>query len=566
MKMSNLQKRISCILTLMVLGCELYAQSYYMHEVAEDAGYRNSGWNFLEALQWIVILGIGILFIVGFGIDWIKKQFEAPSSTPSVPQVDPNKIVSKGEFHNGWARFKTYCGKYGYINTNGHILKCISPNDAHFNEIQYFTEAEEFVHDIVIVKLETWQYALINKFGQNVNTRYEKNRNSTYIKELENGLIYYSRSDHQHHDVFNHECYVYNRKGVLVYDGILDEIKINKDGNLEIKNNEGIAIMTPQGKLITPFCRKSAHLKGSLYKVFSPKGPCGVFDNSKQQMVLYYADYGNLLYIHEQNLFLCSQYRMTGYERGWNVVDINGNVLFSINAERVEVLNEKCLLLTQSDESGHRLQGIYSFDGKNIVPPLYDEILSSVSTTEFLAKSSNPDDSFDYKYTLYNIKGKVTCFDSFSYVCYHTMKGLASYEGAIRGISANSSDNDYTRRVGCPAFIELTQEKDNNVQVSIVNMKNEVIIPANYADISEIRNTDGQLIGFKAFTKGSNYAKLNLEGNKIGEGNSIKDREIDEYLDLMLPGYQSELYRSIEEDAWSSHLEDNNNDDDESVK
>lgn len=81
MKMPNLQKRISCILTLMVLGCELYAQSYYMHEVAEDAGYRNSWWNFLEALQWIIILGIGLLFLVGFGIGWIKKLFEVPSLT-----------------------------------------------------------------------------------------------------------------------------------------------------------------------------------------------------------------------------------------------------------------------------------------------------------------------------------------------------------------------------------------------------------------------------------------------------------------------------------------------------
>ena len=567
MKMSNLQKRISCILILMALSCELYAQSYYMHEVAEDAGYRNSGWNFLEALQWIVILGIGLLFILGFGIGWIKEQFETPSSTPSIPQVDPNKIVSKGEFHNGWARFKTRGEKYGYINTKGSILKCISPNDAHFDGIQYFTEAEEFVHDIVIVKLGTWQYALINKFGRNVNTRYEKNRNETYIKELENGLIYYGRKDHQHHDVFNHECYVYNRKGGLVYDGILEEIKVNKDGNLEIKNNEGVAIMTPQGKLITPFCRKSAHLKGSLYKVFSSKGPCGVFDNSKQRMILPYADYGNLLYIHEQNLFLCSQYRMTGYERGWNVVDINGNVLFSINAERVEVLNEKCLLITQSDGSGHCLQGVYSFSGKSIVPILYDEILSSVSATEFLAKSTNPNDSFDYKYTLYNINGKVTCFDTFSYVHYYAMKGLASYEGTIRGADVYSSDNDYTRRVACPAFIELTKKGDKNVQVSIVNMKNEVIIPANYIYIKEIRDKDGQLIGFQASKpKDGDYVKFNLEGNKIGEGNTIKEQEIDEYLELMLPGYQSELHRSIEEDAWFGHLEeleDNNYNDDD---
>lgn len=556
--MSNLQKKILCIITVMALSCELYAQSYYMHEIAEDAGYRNSGWSFLEALQWIVILGIGLLFIVGFGIGRIKELFEAPSSTPSTPQVNPNKIVSKGEFHNGWARFKTHCGKYGYINTSGSILKCISPNDAHFNGIQYFTEAEEFVHNVVIVKLGTWQYALINKFGQNVNTRYEKNRNKTYIKELENGLIYYGRSDYQHNDVFNHEYYVYNRNGELVYDDVLNEIKVNKDGNLEIKNNEGIAIMTPQGKFITPFCRKSAHLKGSLYKVFSSKGLCGVFDNSKQQMILSYTYYGNLLYIEEQNLFLCSQYRMTGYERGWNVVDINGNVLFSINAERVEVLNEKCLLITQSDGNGHSLQGIYSFNGKNIVPLLYDEVLSSVSATEFLAKSINPNDSFDYKYTLYNLNGKVICFEDFSYVHYYTMKGFASDEGTIRGTDIYSIDNDYTRKIGCPAFIELTKKWDNYVQVSIVNMKNEVIIPADYIYIKEIRDKDGLLTGFQASKpKGGDYVMFNLEGNKIDEGNSIKDQEIDEYLELMLPGYQSKLHRSIEEEAWLSHLEDN---------
>ena len=64
-------KRFALFFVLyMYIGC-LYAQSYYMHEVAEDAGYRNSGLNFLEALQWIVILGIGLLFIVGFGIGWI---------------------------------------------------------------------------------------------------------------------------------------------------------------------------------------------------------------------------------------------------------------------------------------------------------------------------------------------------------------------------------------------------------------------------------------------------------------------------------------------------------------
>ena len=77
--MPKSQKRVLCILTLLALRCEIYAQSYYMHEVAEDAGYCNSVLSFLEALQWIVILGIGLLFLVGFGIGWIKEQFETPS-------------------------------------------------------------------------------------------------------------------------------------------------------------------------------------------------------------------------------------------------------------------------------------------------------------------------------------------------------------------------------------------------------------------------------------------------------------------------------------------------------
>lgn len=44
MKASKLQ-RTSCILTLIVFGGELYAQAYYMHEAAEDAGYRNREFN-----------------------------------------------------------------------------------------------------------------------------------------------------------------------------------------------------------------------------------------------------------------------------------------------------------------------------------------------------------------------------------------------------------------------------------------------------------------------------------------------------------------------------------------
>lgn len=558
MDTSNLQKRISCIIVLMVVfGCASYAQSYYMHEVAEDAGYRNNGFTFLEALQWIVIIGIGALFLIGFGIGWIKEQFEGSSSTPPTPKVDPNEIVSKGEFHNGWARFKTLCGKYGYMNTSGYILKCISPNDAHFNEIQYFTEAEEFIHDIAIVKLGVGQYALINKFEYNINTRHEKSRNETYIKEIENGLIYYRRSDHLHHDVFNYECYVYNRSGEMVYDGILNEIKVNKDGNLEIKNNEGTAIMTPKGKFITPFCLKNVQLKGSLHKVFSSKGPCGVFDNSEQRMILPYSDYGNLLYVEEQNLFVCSQYRRTGYERGWNVVDINGNVLFAIKAERVEILNEKCLLITQSDDKGHFVQGIYSFNGKNIVPLLYDEILSSVSATEFLSKKINPNDSFDYSYTLYNIDRKVISFESYSYINYYTMKSITSDEGTIRGIGVYSSDKDYTRRVACPAFLELTRKWDDNVRCCMVNMKNEVIIPADYIYFEEIRNSDKVLIGFKAsMPKSADYIKFDLTGNILDKGNTIADEQTDEYLECMLPGYQSKLHRSIEEDAWITHMDE----------
>lgn len=552
----KLCKRILCIVALIALRYEALAQSYYMHEVAEDRGYNNYGLDFLEVLQWVIIIGIGILFLVGLGISWIKELFNVESSDTHTPQTSPHKIVSQGEFYNGWARFETYSGKYGYVDTNGNILKCISPNDSHFNGVQYFTDAEEFINDVVIVKLEHRQYALIDKLGCNLNKRNEKARNETYIKELENGLIYYSRRDHQHHDVFNYECYVYNRKGEMVYDGILEEIKVNKSGYLEIKNNTGYAIMTTQGKFIVPFCKKSVQLNTYLYKVFSSEGLCGVYDNSKQRMILQYKDYRNLLYVEDQNLFICSQYKFTGKERGWSVVDINGHILFTFEADRVKVLNEKCLLVSHKDSY---LQGIYSFDGKNIVPLLYDEILCSISTTEFLAKKVNPKDSFDYNYTLYDINGKVVNFDSSTYVEYCSMRHF-EYEGTTRMISPYSSDEELKRKVECPAFIKLTKKWDNNVRCCIVNMKNEIVIPADYIYINEISNPNNVLIGFKAglpsLCDDCNYVELDLDGNIMRKGSSLRDEQFEEYLELTISGYQRELYRAIEENAMVDHYLD----------
>ena len=62
MKASKLQ-RISCILTLIVFGGELYAQAYYMHEAAEDAGYRNDGISILSIIGLIIFVVLLILFI-----------------------------------------------------------------------------------------------------------------------------------------------------------------------------------------------------------------------------------------------------------------------------------------------------------------------------------------------------------------------------------------------------------------------------------------------------------------------------------------------------------------------
>lgn len=540
-------KFLFLVIILLSFCIKISAQASYMHEAAEDAGYNNDVLDFLGALQWVIILGIGILLLIGFGIGWIKEFFEDSPSTIHTPQISPNEIVSQGEFYNGWSRFKTHSGKYGYIDTNGNILKCISPYDARLNRIQYFSEAEEFIHDVVIVKLDTRQYALINKLGCNINRRNEKPRNETYIKELENGLIYYYRRDHLHHDVFNHEYYVYNRKGEMVYDGILEDVKVNKDGNLEIKNNEGSAIVTPQGKFIIPFCKKSVQLNNSLYKVFSSEGLCGVYDNSKQRMILQYQDYGNLLYIEEQNLFLCSQYRSTGKERNWNIVDSNENILFTLYAESVKVLNEKYLLASHKNSY---LLGLYSFDGKNIVPHLYDEILCSNSATEFLAMKRNPDDYFDINsYTLYDTNGEITTLDSYNEVSYHTIKKST---GTIRTIGPYSSDKEVIRKVDCPAFTTLTKQSDNNIRSSIINMKNKIIIPNDYLCFEEITDSNMVLSGFKAhFPTGVEYHEFDLEGNIIKRGNYIEDKQIEEELEFMFPDYKRMKDRE-DEAVWLS--------------
>lgn len=137
------------------------------------------------------------------------------------------------------------------------------------------------------------------------------------------------------------------------------------------------------------------------------------------------------------------------------------------------------------------------------------------------------------------------------------MTDITSHEGTIRGIGVYPSDNDYTRHVACPAFIELTKKWDDNIRSYIVNMKNEVIIPADYICFSEIRNSDNVLIGFKAVKpKHGDYIKFDLTGNILDKGNTIVDEQMDEYLDLMCPSYQSELHRSIEKDAWISHMEE----------
>lgn len=134
----KLRKRILGIVVLMVFRYETFAQSYYMHEVAEDRGYNNFGLDFLEVLQWVIIIGIGLLFLVGFGIGWIKELFEDSSSNTHTSQTNPNEIVSQGKFYNGWSQFNTHSRKYGYIDINGNNLKSVTPNNVRLNETKYF--------------------------------------------------------------------------------------------------------------------------------------------------------------------------------------------------------------------------------------------------------------------------------------------------------------------------------------------------------------------------------------------------------------------------------------------
>lgn len=134
----KLRKRILGIVVLMVFRYETFAQSYYMHEVAEDREYNNFGLDFLEVLQWVIIIGIGLLFLVGFGIGWIKELFEDSSSNTHTSQTNPNEIVSQGKFYNGWSQFNTHSRKYGYIDINGNNLKSVTPNNVRLNETKYF--------------------------------------------------------------------------------------------------------------------------------------------------------------------------------------------------------------------------------------------------------------------------------------------------------------------------------------------------------------------------------------------------------------------------------------------
>lgn len=134
----KLRKRILGIVVLMVFKYETFAQSYYMHEVAEDRGYNNFGLDFLEVLQWVIIIGIGLLFLVGFGIGWIKELFEDSSSNTHTSQTNPNEIVSQGKFYNGWSQFNTHSRKYGYIDINGNNLKSVTSNNVRLNETKYF--------------------------------------------------------------------------------------------------------------------------------------------------------------------------------------------------------------------------------------------------------------------------------------------------------------------------------------------------------------------------------------------------------------------------------------------
>ena len=84
-------------------------------------------------------------------------------------------------------------------------------------------------------------------------------------------------------------------------------------------------------------------------------------------------------------------------------------------------------------------------------------------------------------------------------------------------------------------------------------MQNKVIIPDDYIFIGEVRDDYGKLVGFKANMSMPNindYIVFDLNGNEIRKGNLKNDAEIDDYLELMLPGYKSDIHRAIEEDIF----------------
>lgn len=56
-------KRFCSVFVFCIYISCAYAQSYYMHEVAEDAGYKNSGNSFLSIISLIIFVLLLILFI-----------------------------------------------------------------------------------------------------------------------------------------------------------------------------------------------------------------------------------------------------------------------------------------------------------------------------------------------------------------------------------------------------------------------------------------------------------------------------------------------------------------------
>lgn len=57
-------KRFHCSILAFYLYAEsIYAQSYYMNEIAEDAGYRNDSISFLSIIGFIIVVLLLILFV-----------------------------------------------------------------------------------------------------------------------------------------------------------------------------------------------------------------------------------------------------------------------------------------------------------------------------------------------------------------------------------------------------------------------------------------------------------------------------------------------------------------------